>query len=111
MRAISIERVRRTVIEATTSSRASFSFTRLRRMSRSSAAMAYSPGWDPLLPADGAGLKMAGGGSVDEAALYDALVGRKLRAMPLPTCRTSCVATKLPADDVVLGASPRTLPK
>src|SRR3954451_10998562 len=104
MRAISIERVRRTVIEATTSSRASFSFTRVRRMSRSSAAMAYSPGWDPLLPADGAGLKMAGGGSVDEAALYDALVGRKLRAMPYTNMQTVLRGDKLPADDVVLGA-------
>src|SRR5262249_16609444 len=44
MRAISIDRHSRTVIDATTSSRASFSFTRLRRMSRRSSAIGSSPG-------------------------------------------------------------------
>jgi len=41
--AISIERVSRTVIEATTSSRANFSLTRLRRISRSSVAIRHPP--------------------------------------------------------------------
>src|SRR5438552_18232389 len=41
MRAISIERARRTVMEATTSPRASFSFTLLRTISRGDADMAF----------------------------------------------------------------------
>src|SRR6266705_2222754 len=44
MRAISIERTRRTVIEATTSSRASFSFTLLRTISLGRSDMAFPPG-------------------------------------------------------------------
>ena len=63
MRAISIERLSRTVIDATTSSRASFSFTRLRRMSRSSSAMGSSRDYRPLLLAERLGLKMTPSGS------------------------------------------------
>src|SRR5258706_13802605 len=44
MRAISIERTSRTVREATTSSRASFSLTLLRTISRGDADMAFLPG-------------------------------------------------------------------
>src|SRR6266850_2499103 len=49
MRAISIERARRTVMEATTSPRASFSFTLLRTISRGDADMAFLRGDCPLL--------------------------------------------------------------
>src|SRR5882672_9903489 len=49
IRAISIERTRRTVREATTSSRASFSLTLLRTISRGDADMASLPGRCPLL--------------------------------------------------------------
>src|SRR5260221_6394540 len=49
MRAISIERTSRTVREATTSSRASFSFTLLRTISRGDADMAFLPGDGSLL--------------------------------------------------------------
>jgi len=49
MRAISIERARRTVMEATTSPRASFSFTLLRTISRAIADMAFLRGDCPLL--------------------------------------------------------------
>ncbi|HEY6240304.1 MAG TPA: DoxX family protein [Burkholderiales bacterium] len=53
MRAISGERTRRTIIEATTSSRASFSFTLLRAISRGDADMVFLPGkvrnYGPLL--------------------------------------------------------------
>src|SRR5713101_4297439 len=44
MRAISIERTRRTVREATTSPRASFSFTLLRTISRGDTDMTFLPG-------------------------------------------------------------------
>src|ERR1700704_5657058 len=53
MRAISIERARRTVMEATTSSRASFSLTLLRTISRGDADMAFLRGDCPLLYARG----------------------------------------------------------
>src|SRR5712691_10590191 len=49
MRAISIERTRRTVREATTSPRASFSLTLLRTISRADADMAFLPGNCSLL--------------------------------------------------------------
>src|SRR5882762_5101636 len=49
MRAISIERTRRTVIVETTSPRASFSFTLLRTISLGRADMASLPGRCPLL--------------------------------------------------------------
>src|SRR5216683_5785258 len=49
MRAISTERTRRTVIEATTSSRASFSFTLLRTISLGRSDMAFLPGNCSLL--------------------------------------------------------------
>src|SRR5258706_6443577 len=49
MRAISIERTRRTVIDETTSPRASFSFTLLRTISLGRADMASLPGRCPLL--------------------------------------------------------------
>src|SRR6266850_2570168 len=49
MRAISIERTRRTVIEETTSPRASFSLTLLRTISRGDADMAFLPCCRPLL--------------------------------------------------------------
>src|SRR6266704_2583068 len=53
MRAISIERARRTVMEATTSPRASFSFTLLRTISRGDADMAFLRGDCSLLYARG----------------------------------------------------------
>src|SRR6266850_3551124 len=49
MRAISIERTRRTVREATTSSRASFSLTLLRTISLGCADMGFLPGDCSLL--------------------------------------------------------------
>src|ERR1700704_5365552 len=49
IRAISIERTRRTVIDETTSPRASFSFTLLRTISRGDADMVFLPGDGPLL--------------------------------------------------------------
>src|SRR6267378_7504467 len=49
IRAISIERTRRTVIEDTTSPRASFSLTLLRTISRGDADMVFLPGDGSLL--------------------------------------------------------------
>src|SRR5258706_8752651 len=49
IRAISIERTRRTVMDETTSPRASFSFTLLRTISLGRADMASLPGRCPLL--------------------------------------------------------------